>query len=93
MSGYGTLRVRRLSFKGVRNFEVIKFMSEYLFFVIIGRGVRLFAEYLNFEIKLGTEFDVDLHTVLVCKGTAVLCFSGKGNDTPQVKKRESKLCP
>lgn len=51
-----------------------------------GPGLKVVCEYPNLQIKLGTDFDPDLHTVLVCKGTVILCFSGKGNDTPQVLK-------
>lgn len=35
------------------------------------------------SIRLRTEFDLFLGPILVAKGVAVLCFSGKGTDTPQ----------
>ena len=38
---------------------------------------------LNLQIENELHFNVDLCTILVAKSTAVMCFTGEGEDTPQ----------
>ena len=52
---------------------------------ISSQGHQQLFVLFNWSTKLlDSEFDLDLTSILVANSTAVLCFSGKGNDTPTI---------
>eukprot|EP00095_Tigriopus_kingsejongensis_P010451 maker-scaffold918_size81203-snap-gene-0.18 protein:Tk10451 transcript:maker-scaffold918_size81203-snap-gene-0.18-mRNA-1 annotation:"general transcription factor ii-i repeat domain-containing protein 2-like" len=50
---------------------------------ISGPGLKPLVSLKRLEMRLKTDFPLQLKSILVAKHTALLCFSGEGNDAPQ----------
>ena len=50
---------------------------------ISGKGKRLIVDRKQWSVAIKTDFELTLNHILVAKHTALLCFTGQGNDTPQ----------